>query len=109
MSSRNGRPPHLRAVATGYPAEAARLRALAANPQVRIRYTRHALEEMANDELVRIDVENMLRRCCVTLVEDSQGEETWRAQGSDNNGGSITAVVVAYETEICIKVITAWG
>ncbi|MBD8909373.1 DUF4258 domain-containing protein [Methylorubrum zatmanii] len=109
MSPRRNRPTHLRAVSTDFADEAARLRALASNPRVRVRYTKHALEEMAKDSLVRIDIENMLRRCRVVLVEESQGELTWRAQGSDNNGGMITAVVVAYEEEISIKIITAWS
>ena len=74
-----------------------------------MRYTSHALDEMKADKIVRIDVENMLRRCRVTLVETKKGEETWRAEGTDNNGRGITAVVVAYEDVIRVKIITAWA
>jgi hypothetical protein len=89
--------------------EASRLRRLAANRSVFFRYTRHAREEMTKDSIVRIDVENMLRRCSVTLIEQSGGEETWRAEGTDNDGRAITAVVVVYEVQIEIKIITAWA
>lgn len=72
-------------------------------------YRKHALIEMAKDDIYRIDVENVLRHCSVSLVEDVGGEETWRAEGKDTEGRRITAVVVAYETLIKIKVITAWA
>lgn len=57
-----------------YEHEAGKLRVLAAN--ARVWYTRHALKEMANDGIVKLDIENMLKRCVVTLVEESKGEET---------------------------------
>jgi hypothetical protein len=89
--------------------EAARLRALASNRRVRIRWRRHAEEEAANDGIAKIDVETMLTRCSVSKVEPSQGEETWRAEGTDIDGRRITAVVVPYEDKIVIKVITCWA
>lgn len=73
-------------------------------------YTRHAEhDELPADEIAKIDIENMLRRCVVSIVEDSGGEETWRAQGPDIDGRQITAVVVAYEDDNSIKVITGWA
>lgn len=52
----------------------------------------------------------MLKRCSVTLVEtDGRGEETWRAEGTDIDGRSIVAVVVAYQTVLKIKIVTCWA
>jgi hypothetical protein len=84
------------------------LRTLASDPRVIFDYRDHALVEMGNDDLYRIDVENMLRRCRVTLVEDIDGEETWRAEGTDIDGRPIAAVIVPYEETIEVKIITAW-
>ena len=89
--------------------EAARLRALASAKRVRIRWRQHAVEEATKDGIAKIDVENMLRRCSVSWVEHSKGEETWRAEGTDIDGRKITAVAVPYEDMIVIKVITCWA
>lgn len=88
--------------------EAGRLRNLA-GAEPAYWFTKHAREEMAKDDIARIDVETMLGRCRVTLVEESQGEETWRAEGPDFDGRQIAAVVVAYEGRHEVKVITAWA
>jgi Domain of unknown function (DUF4258) len=89
--------------------EAARLRALASSKRVRIRWRQHAEEEAAKDGIAKIDIENMLCRCSVTMVEESKGEETWRAEGTDVDGRTITAVVVGYEDAVVIKIITCWA
>jgi|SRR6516225_5823896 hypothetical protein len=88
--------------------EAARLRRLAQNREVVFVYRPHAEREMKNDGLYKIDVENMLRRCSVANVEDSDGEEAWRAYGSDGDGRKFFAIVVPYEDDIEIKVITVF-
>lgn len=88
--------------------EAGRLRKLV-NGEPSIFFTKHAREEMEKDGIVRFDVETMLGRCRVTLVEEKKGEETWRAEGTDFDGRDIAAVVVAYEGDHQIKVITAWA
>ena len=89
--------------------EASRLRRLARRDGVRFAYRKHAEDEMANDKVYKIDVENMLRRCRVTLVEEKKSETTWRAEGKDTEGRSIAAVVVAYEDLIKVKIVTAWA
>lgn len=89
--------------------EAGRIRALTKEAETRVWFKRHALEEMKNDGIYRIDVENMLRSCRVTLVEESKGEDTWRCEGKDSEGREIAAVVVPYEDDLSIKVITAWA
>jgi hypothetical protein len=63
---------------------------------------------MRKDSIVKIDIENMLRRCRVTLVE-FKSEKEWRAEGTDSDSRRIAAVVVASEREIEIKIITAWA
>jgi hypothetical protein len=53
----------------------------------------------------------MLKRCSVSNVEDTDGEQTWRAEGTDIDGRRIVAIVVAYEDEEypAIKIITTWA
>lgn len=85
------------------------MRKLAKQKDVMFFYSDHAIAEMQNDGLARIDIENMLRRCRVTYVEDKKGDETWRAEGTDCDGRPIVAIVVAYTNIIKIKIITAWA
>ncbi|WP_421935890.1 DUF4258 domain-containing protein [Phenylobacterium sp.] len=88
---------------------ASRLRAMM-NNGASVWYTRHAeRDELPADGIAKIDVENMLRRCSVGLIEDRGGEETWHAQGKDNDGRALTVVVVAYDDTNSIKVITGWA
>lgn len=89
--------------------EASKLRSLARRPDVRFLYTRHAEEELSKDGIPKLDVENMLRRCRVTLVEENRGELTRRAEGTDIDGRPIAAIVVPYEDKGSIKIITGWA
>lgn len=74
-------------------------------------FTAHAEIERKKDDVEKLDVVNMLGRCSVSLVETNRdnGEEEWRAEGSDNDGRKITAVVVAYEDVAEVKVVTTWA
>jgi hypothetical protein len=74
--------------------EAGRLRRIARRGTVF--FTDHAEIERKKDGIEKLDVVNMLGRCAVSLVETNKdnGEEEWRAEGSDNDGRKITAVVV---------------
>lgn len=74
-------------------------------------YTDHAEVERKKDQIEKLDIANMLCRCSITLVETNRenGEEEWRAEGSDSDGRKITAVVVVYEKVGEIKVVTAWA
>src|SRR5262245_9553763 len=94
-----------------YEDEASRLRRLARNPKVLVGWRTHAEDERKNDGIAKLDVQNMLKRCSVTNVEDTEGEEGWRAEGTDIDGRRITAIVVAYEDEEnpYIKIITTWA
>lgn len=89
--------------------EAGRLRAIARRGTVF--FTKHAEIERKKDGLEKIDVTNMLGRCTVTLVEINKenGEEEWRAEGTDTDGRKIAAVVVVYEEVAEVKVITTWA
>jgi hypothetical protein len=53
----------------------------------------------------------MLGRCTISLIETNRenGEEEWRAEGTDSDGRKIVAVVVVYEDVAEVKVITAWA
>ncbi len=74
-------------------------------------FTDHAEIERKKDGIEKLDAVNMLGRCSVSLVETNKdnGEEEWRAEGSDNDGRKITAVVVAYEDVAEVKVVTTWA
>lgn len=96
-------------IAGGFESQASRLRRLARRRDVLFLYSEHADVELAKDGLCKIDIENMLRRCRVTLVEESDGEEAWRAEGTDRDRRRIAACVVPYEGKIWIKVITGWA
>jgi hypothetical protein len=90
--------------------EAARLRKLAKRSDVTVWWTDHAEIERKKDNIAKIDVQNMLKRCSISNVEDTDGEEGWRAEGSDIDGRRIAAIVVAYEDEPPeIKIVTTWA
>ena len=94
-----------------YEHEAGRLRSLARDWRTLIWFTGHGGEERQKDDIPRIDVVNMLKRCGVTNVEfkAKTGEEEWRAEGKDSDGRGITAIVVADEGALEIKVVTTWA
>jgi hypothetical protein len=94
----------------GFEHEASRLRTLAKNPDVLVWWTDHAEVERNKDQIAKIDIHNMLKRCRVSNVEDTDREECWRAEGTDIDGRGIAAIVVAYEDDPPeIKVITNWA
>jgi hypothetical protein len=90
--------------------EASRLRTLARNPHVLFAWTKHADVERRKDDIAKIDVHNVLKKCSVSNVEETDGEETWRAEGTDIDGRPIAAIVVAYEDQNNseIKILTTW-
>jgi hypothetical protein len=89
--------------------EAARLRKLARRSDVTVWWSGHADVERRNDNIAKIDVQNMLKRCSVSNVEDTDGEECWRAEGRDIDGRRVAAVVVAYDEPPEIKIVTTWA
>jgi hypothetical protein len=89
--------------------EASRLRRIARRGTVF--FTDHAEVERKKDGIEKIEVINMLGRCTISLVETNKdnGEEEWRAEGTDSDGRKITAVVVVYEDVAEVKVVTTWA
>jgi len=88
--------------------ESAIICALASEERVHI--TPHALNAAADDDVARIDLEDMLCECTVIRRDESHGEEAWRVEGDDFDGRTIVAIVVPYETAKppYLKVITCW-
>jgi hypothetical protein len=89
--------------------EAGRLRRIARRGTVF--FKNHAEVERKKDGIEKIEVVNMLGRCTISLIETNKenGEEEWRAEGTDTDGRKITAVVVVYEDVAEVKVVTAWA
>jgi hypothetical protein len=93
-----------------FESEASRLRNLARRPDVKVWWRTHADLERKKDNIAKLDVQNMLKRCSVSNVEETDGEECWRAEGTDIDGRRIAAIVVAYEDDPPeIKIITTWA
>jgi hypothetical protein len=67
-----------------------------------IGFSRHALDEMRNDNLSEIDIKNVLRGGHVTDCILEKG--TWRYRVTTPN---MTAVV-AFRNEYEVKVVTTW-
>jgi Domain of unknown function (DUF4258) len=74
-------------------------------------FTNHAEKERKKDQIEKLDITNMLCRCSISLIETNKenGEEEWRAEGTDNDGRKITAVVVVYDDVSEVKIITTWA
>jgi hypothetical protein len=90
--------------------EAARLRKIAVRPDATVWWTDHADVERLKDNIAKLDVHNMLKRCSISKVEETDGEECWRAEGTDIDSRRIVAEVVAYEGEPPeIKIVTTWA
>jgi hypothetical protein len=89
--------------------EAGRPRRIARRGTVFFKY--HAEDERKKDDIAKIDVVNMLGRCTISLIETNRenGEEEWRAEGTDSDGRKIVAVVVVYEDVAEVKVVTTWA
>jgi hypothetical protein len=93
-----------------YENEASRLRKLARRPDTTVWWSGHGDDERNKDDISKIDVHNMLKRCRISKVEQSDGEDSWRAEGTDIDGRAIAAEVVAYEDDPPeIKIITTWA
>jgi hypothetical protein len=91
-----------------YHDEGRRLRAVAKDRLVRFAYTTHALAELRKDQLTKVDVEFVLKRAAIVGIGSSKGEETWNAQGRDTDERLVEIVIVLYEYEKKIKIVTAW-
>lgn len=67
-----------------------------------VRFSRHAVEEMAKDNLNEVDALNVIRGGAFEAMDLISG--TWRYR----IGTSIMVVVVAFPVQGRISVVTAW-
>ncbi|MDZ4806462.1 MAG: DUF4258 domain-containing protein [Candidatus Eisenbacteria bacterium] len=67
-----------------------------------VRYSRHAFQEMANDELATLDIENILRAGVVEPAEFENGSWRYRVRTPR------MMAVVAFRSESQLVVVTAW-
>jgi 1,6-anhydro-N-acetylmuramate kinase len=68
---------------------------------------RHALERMAERKITAADVERVIKHGRIVFHELKQ-DDVYRVQGRDVDGLEMQVSVAFYETEILIKVITAF-
>jgi hypothetical protein len=67
-----------------------------------VAFSRHALEEMANDDLTSVDVTNVLRGGVVEPAEFENGSWRYRSRTAR------IAVVIAFRSDVELRVVTAW-
>lgn len=67
-----------------------------------VTFSKHALEEMASDDLTAVDVANVLRAGAVDPAELERGSWRYRV------GTQRIEVVVAFRSETELIVVTAW-
>jgi Domain of unknown function (DUF4258) len=80
---------------------------VANNPRCRWRFTKHAEEEMAKDGWTADDIIRAVKNGMVILQEQKQ-DILWRVEGKDIDGQRIQVVLTVYESNLTIKVITAF-
>jgi 1,6-anhydro-N-acetylmuramate kinase len=90
-----------------YVIETHALRRIANSQECRWRFLRHALERMAERKITAADVERVIKHGRIVFHELKQ-DDVYRVQGRDVDGLEMQVSVAFYETEILIKVITAF-
>ena len=85
--------------------QSALLRRVWSDPSRRVRFTRHASEEMAKDNIIEADVRHVLARNGVCWIEWKQ-DEIWHVEGDDIDGRSIRVVLALHEVDSLIKIVT---
>jgi hypothetical protein len=90
-----------------YVTETQTLHKIANHSKCRLRFTDHALAEMAKDGWTANDVHFALMNGQVVMHEQKK-DLLWRVESSDIDGGSLTVIVALYELTIEIKVVTAF-
>jgi hypothetical protein len=90
-----------------YALETATIRRLAADPECRFRWTKHALERMAKRGIHAQDVVNALITGQV-LFHEIKEDTLYRVNGRDLNGQRLQVQIAVFEDIITIKVVTAF-
>lgn len=80
---------------------------IARNPKRRFKWTNHGRKSLIDDGRITKDIEDGLTNCRVIFVEWKK-DALWHAVGQDLDGKEFTAVVVVYEEEILIKIVTTF-
>jgi Domain of unknown function (DUF4258) len=85
------------------------VRRLASNPACDWTFTKHSLDEMADETppLTQPDIEEILVHGRVVLIEFKKNE-LLRVRGKDFDGRTVEVVVVVDESDNAIKIITAF-
>lgn len=87
---------------------AAVIRKLANAGECTFSFRKHAEDRLIERGLAKFDAINILKRCSVEASGVDKGEMTWRCVGTDADGARWVIVVVPYETQCRIKVITCF-
>ncbi|WP_165359659.1 DUF4258 domain-containing protein [Lichenibacterium minor] len=90
-----------------YKTETGVVRSVAANPSCHWIWTRHAREEMRNDQRVIADIQHALTNGHVDLIERKQ-DDVWRVLGRDLDGKPCGVACAVDEDIPSIKVITTF-
>jgi len=88
------------------PAESAHLKRVWSDPRMRLRFTTHARQEMANDGILESDVRHVITRNGVSWVEWKR-DRLWHVEGLDVDGRSIRLVLAVDTVDIIVKLVTA--
>jgi len=82
------------------------LREVMSSPGRRIRYTRHALEEMGNDNIIDADIITVLEKGKVTWIETKK-DVLWHVEGKDCDSRRVRVVISVNNDVVIVKIITA--
>jgi hypothetical protein len=90
-----------------YVTETQTLQRVARHPRCRIKWRKHARDQMAARNINAEDVIHALTNGHVTLEEMKQ-DVLWRVEGKDIDGNRLQLVVAVFEETITIKIVTAF-
>ena len=94
--------------APAYHNEGSRLRRLARTPGVLLDFTLHSEKRMRQRGVSRLDIKSSLTAGAVTRVELHGIEERWTVQGHDKDGRQIEIIVIVYEEEKEIIILSVF-
>ena len=82
-----------------------RVSAIAREHPENIRFFRHALEEMLNDDLITADILNVIKSPSSKILSEAELENgSYRYRLETNN----IMVIVSYDSEDSLVIVTAW-
>jgi len=82
-----------------------RVSAIAREHPENIRFSRHALEEMLNDDLITADILNVIKSPSSKILSEAELENgSYRYRLETNN----IMVIVSFDSEDSLVIVTAW-